>query len=208
MSQRKTEVFCAETTPDVAVVDALLMSQSLPLFFEGLQFDGQQFGEGDYYADGGMILNYPLQIFDEQQFARNNRWFVNGVNWVSLGWRLFTPEDCAQEKEPIGNLLAYLQSTIDVLTEAQAVAYELSKPAQRRTININDCCVRTTDFSIRPEPGDAQYEQLVASGEAAAYDYLANYNPPLIQPLTLNFNRTWRCIKERFSRRRQERTDS
>ena len=206
LSRRKTEVFSAQTTPDVAVVDALLMSQSLPLFFEGLQFDGQLFGEGDFYADGGLTLNYPLPIFDEREFARNNRWFVNGVNWESLGCRLYTPPDCNQERESIGNLFAYLQSTFDALMEAQAVAFELSKPAQRRTININDCCVRTTDFSIRPEPDDVRYQQLVASGEAAAYDYLANYRPPLIKPLlpfTHYFDRAWRGIKNRVARRRQ-----
>ena len=183
VSRRKTEVFSAQTTPDVAVVDALLMSQSLPLFFEGLQFDGRQFGSGDYFADGGIILNYPLPIFDEPQFARNNRWFVNGINWESLGCRLFTPNDCPQKRESIGNLLVYLQSMFDTLIESQAVAFELSTPAQMRTININDCCVRTTDFSVRPVPEDKRYQQLIASGEAAAYEYLANYKAPLIQPL-------------------------
>jgi NTE family protein len=183
VSRRKTEVFSARMTPNVAVVDALLMSQSLPLFFEGLQFDGKQFGTGDYFADGGMILNYPLPIFDEPQFARNNRWFVNGINWESMGCRLYTPPDCPQKRESIGNLIDYLQSTFDTLIEAQAVAFELSTPAQMRTININDCCVRTTDFSVHPVPDDERYQQLVASGEAATYEYLANYKAPMIQPL-------------------------
>jgi NTE family protein len=183
VSRRRTEVFSAESTPDVAVVDALLISQSLPIYFEGLQFDGQQFGSGDYYADGGIILNYPLPIFDEPQFARNNRWFVNGVNWESLGCRLYTPDDCPQERDSIGNLFAYLQSAFDALMEAQAVAYELSTPAQMRTININDCCVGTTDFSVHPDPHDKQYQKLIASGEAAAYAYLADYKAPLIKPL-------------------------
>lgn len=211
VSRRRSEVFSADTTPDVAVIDALLMSQAIPLFFEGLQFDGRQFGQGDYYADGGMMLNYPLPIFDERPFARNNRWFVNGVNWESLGCRMYTPEDCLPQRESIGNLLVYLQSTIDALVEAQAIAFGLSKPAQRRTININDCCVRTTDFTIRAEPDDLQYQQLVASGEAAAYEYLANYNPPLIKPLlpfSLYINRTWRGLRKWYAGRQRENSRS
>jgi NTE family protein len=206
VSRRKTEVFCAQSTPEVAVVDALLMSQSLPLFFEGVQFDGQRFGNGDFYADGGITLNYPLPIFDEPQYARNNRWFFNGVNWESLGCRLYTPENCNQERQPIGNLLTFLQSSFDALMEAQAVAFELSLPAQARTINIDDCCVRTTDFSIRPAPDDERYQQLVASGEAAAYQYLANYRAPMIKPFMatkMDFERAWYKIKKRFSRSRQ-----
>jgi NTE family protein len=210
VSRRKTEVFNAQTTPNVAVVDALLISQSLPLFFEGLQFDGQQFGSGDYYADGGMILNYPLPIFDEMQFARNNRWFVNGINWESLGCRLYTPKDCPQKRESIGNLFAYLQSTFDTLIEAQAVAFELSTPAQMRTININDCCVRTIDFSIRPAPEDERYQELIASGKAAASEYLANYKAPLIQPLfplATYFDRARNGLRNMLESRRQENTN-
>ena len=211
VSRRRTEVFSARKTPDVAVVDALIMSLSIPLFFEGLQFDGRQFGAGDFYADGGMILNYPLPIFDERQFAHNNRWFVNGINWESLGCRLYTPPECSQDKEKIGNLLAYLQSTFDTLVEAQTVAFELSEPAQRRTININDCCVRTTDFSIRPQPDDARYQQLLASGEAAARSFLADYMPPLIKPVfpfSLYIDRARRGIVKWYARQRRERMES
>lgn len=207
ISRRRTEIFSADTSPDVAVIDALLMSQAIPLFFEALQFDGRHFGQGDFYADGGMMLNYPLEIFDERPFARNNRWFVNGVNWESLGCRLFTPEDCQPEREPIGGLLSYLQRTFDTLVEAQAIAFGLNKPLQRRTININDCCVRTTDFSIRPQVGDPSYDKLFASGETAAYEFLANYNPPLIKPyvpFSLYVDRAWRGIKKWRARRRRE----
>jgi len=211
VSKRKTEIFCADRTPEVAVIDALLISQAIPLYFESLQFDGRQFGAGDFYADGGVILNYPLQIFDERPFARNNRWYVNGVNWESLGCRLYTPDNCRPEREPIGNLLSYLQSTLDTLVESQAIAYGMSKSMQRRTINIDDCCIRTTDFSIHPLAGDAQYERLVASGEAAAYDYLANYVPPLIKPyvpFSLYMDRAWRGINKRYAKWRWENSRS
>ncbi len=211
ISKRRTETFSADTTPDVAVIDALLISQAIPLYFESLQFDGRQFGQGDFYADGGIMLNYPLQIFDERLFARNNRWFVNGVNWESLGCRLYTPDDCRPKREPIGSLLGYLQSTLDTLVESQAITYDVSKSLQRRTININDCCVQTTDFSIRPAAGDLQYERLVASGEAAAYDYLANYNPPLIKPFvpfSLYIDRAWRGVRKWYARWRWEKLRS
>ncbi len=207
ITKRKAEIFSADTTPNVAVADALVMSQSLPLFFEGLQFDGLEFGLGDHYADGGMMLNYPLPVFDDRSFARNNRWFVNGVNWESLGCRLYTPGNCPQERGSISNLLTYLQSTFESLVEAQAIAFELSKSAQRRTINIDDRCVGTTDFSVRPEPGNQQYQRLVLSGEEAAHEYLAKYKPPLIKPLlpfTLYFDRARRGIKKWYAGVRNE----
>ncbi|MBV7331578.1 patatin-like phospholipase family protein [Chloroflexi bacterium TSY] len=93
ISTHKVVIFCADTTPDVAVVDALLMSQSVPLFFEAPQFDGKNLGTGDYYGNGGMLNNYPLDIFDEPNYAANNRWFIGGVNWETLGCHLYTPDD-------------------------------------------------------------------------------------------------------------------
>ncbi len=200
VSTRQTEIFCAERTPEVAVVDALIMSHAIPIFFEGFQFDGREFGQGDHYADGGLLLNYPLALFDEPAFAADNRWFVNGVNWESLGCRLYTPDDCPGRRGQIKNLLTYVQSTFEVLLEAQDVAYELSKSAQRRTINISDCCVHTTDFDVRASAQDPTYRKLVAAGEAAAYAFLESYNRPLL-PLTSPFVMYLQRLRERIERR-------
>lgn len=184
VTTRRTEIFCADRSPDVAVADALLMSHAIPIFFEGLQFDGRDFGRGDYYADGGILLNYPLPIFDEPEFALDNRWFVNGVNWETLGCRLYSEEECEQQHEPIRNLLNYAANTFEALLEAQDVAYNLSKPAQRRTINISDCCVKTTDFYVHARWEDPVYRRLFAAGEEAAYRFLAGYSEPVILPLS------------------------
>ncbi len=183
LTTHQTEIFSAETTPDVAVVDAVLMSQALPLFFEAVQFDGRQIGRGDHYLDGGLLVNYPLQLFDEHPFAGNNRWFVNGVNWETLGCRTYTPVDCPPRSGAIRNLLTYAQNVFEVLIEAQAAAYRLNKPAQRRTIDISDCCVRSTDWDIRPDWSNERYLRLVSAGETAALTYLDNYIPPVIKPL-------------------------
>lgn len=197
LTTRTTEIFSADSTPHVAVVDALLMTQALPLVFEALQFDGKRLGQGEFYSDGGILVNYPLQIFDERPFAARNRWFVNGVNWETLGCRLYTPADCPRRKRPITSLLSFAQNLVEALVEAQTITYETSKSAQRRTINISDCCVRTTDWDIWAVPQDGRYLRLVKAGERAARDYLMNYKPPLIKPLlpfAWYLDRWWRSV--------------
>ena len=200
VSTRRTVVFCADKTPDVAVVDALLMSQAIPIVFEGLQFDGRQFGNGDYYADGGLLLNYPLAIFDESEFALDNHWFVNGVNWESLGCRLYTSADCPSRDGVITNLLTYAVRTFEVLLQAQEVAYNLSRTTQRRTINISDCCVGTTDFHVRADWNDPTYRKLFAAGETAAYAFLETYVEPLTIPVspTMRLLEHWRALLKRW----------
>lgn len=197
LTRHSAEIFSADTTPDAAVVDAVLMSQILPIFFEGVQFDGRQLGRGDHYLDGGLLVNYPLQLFDERPFTHNNRWFVNGVNWETLGCRTFTPPDCPPRSGAIKNLLTYAQNVFEVLIDAQAASYRLNKSAQRRSIDISDCCVRTTDWGIRPVEENERYARLVASGETAARTYLDNYKPPVIKPFlpfSWYLDRRWRTF--------------
>lgn len=204
LTKHTTEVMSADTTPDVSVADAVLITQSLPIFFESLQFDGRHLGQGDHYLDGGLLVNYPLQLFDEHQFAHNNRWFVNGVNWETLGCRTYTPKDCPPRSGSINSLLTYAQNVFEVMIEAQAAAYQQDKPAQRRSININDRCVRTTDWEVYPQNDNEKYRQLVAAGESAARIYLDNYVPPVIKPLlpfSWYLDRRWRAFKKWLDQR-------
>lgn len=197
LSTHTPEIFSAATTPDIAVVDALLITQALPLIFEAVRFDGRRLGQGDYYSDGGILINYPLHIFDERPFAARNRWFVNGVNWETLGCRLYTPEDCPKRSHEITNLLSYSRNILEALIETQSATYNSSKTSQRRTINISDCCVRTTDWDIWAVPDDERYLHLVKTGEQATREYLENYRPPLIKPLlpfAWYLDRWWRSV--------------
>jgi NTE family protein len=175
VSTHFAEVFSVETTPHVAVADAVLMSGSIPFFFEAPQFDGSQIGKGDFYTDGGVLSNYPLHIFDNPRFEKGNRHFEHGINWETLGCRLFTPEDCQPQNEPILNIIDYVENLFETLVEIQEVSFESRFVDQLRTINISNCGVKTTDFNINPDDTDARYGELVQAGETATREYLEKY---------------------------------
>jgi len=178
LSTHRATTFCVRDTPQVAVADAVLMSATLPLFFEALQFDGTQFGQGDYYADGGLVANYPIHLFDSPPYAEGNRHYVYGVNWETLGCRIYSPPDCSPLSKPVTNLLTYMQNLVETLAMAQDIQYENTLVDQLRTININDHCVGVTDFHIRPSETDPQYVSLTEAGRGAARAYLAQYHLP------------------------------
>lgn len=178
ISSRRMEVFNAANTPDVAVADALLMSQSIPLFFEAVQFDGQQVGHGHYYGDGGVLNNFPIHIFDQPSFMVMNEWFVNGVNWETLGLRLYTPPDCPGTQRPITSLVSYLANLLEAMVDQQDAVFATNQADQWRTIDINNCCVSLTDFTVQPGSDDPRYQKLVAAGREAAANYLDNYHMP------------------------------
>lgn len=177
ISAHKVIVFSAATTPNAAVADAAMASSSIPLFFESPQFDGNTFGQGDYYADGGVMVNYPLRIFDDPSFEQDSRYHQHGVNWETLGCRLYTPEECRADQEPITNLVGFVQNLLESLAEGEAHAHETSFIDRVRTINISNCCVSTTDFSVKP--GSSKYDELVAAGRIATEMYLQNYSLPM-----------------------------
>lgn len=203
ISTHEMVVFCAAATPDVAVVDALLMSQSIPLYFEALQFDGQQFGSGDYYADGGIVNNYPIHIFDNPRFAAGNRWFIQGTNWETLGLRLYTPADCPDPRRPITNVVSYVGHMFEALFDAQEVAFQNNQIDQQRTINISNCCVSTIDMDVCPVPGNPKYDELVLTGYEAARRYLEKYQRPWLSVETGLLRDIRQGARRLFFRRKQ-----
>lgn len=177
ISRHRPEIFSAETTPDVAVADAVIMSGLIPLYFEAVQFDGQRFGRGDYYADGGVMYNYPLHIFDQARYAKNPGNFRYGVNWETLGCRLVRPQEHEEKRHEITNIMDYVQNVFEAMADAQQVIHANNPPDRLRTINIPDCGVSTTDFHIVPAK-DPIYWEMVQAGEQAARAYLDDYRLP------------------------------
>ncbi len=195
LSKKSETIFSADTTPHVSVADALLMSGSLPLFFEAPQFDGQSLGQGDYYIDGGVLANFPIHLFDHQNYRETSQYYRHGINWETIGCRLFTPQDCPPEDDSIGNLLKFLENLFDMYAKGQEIAIEESLVNQMRTINISNCCVATTDFDIQPSQSDQKYLELVHAGREAAIEYLSDYRMPVDRFYDIKSN-----IKELFSK--------
>ena len=177
VTKRRAEMFCAATTPNVAVADAVRMSMSIPLYFQALKFDGLQFGEGDYYVDGGLYDNFPIRYFDSEQFGKHNRWYRSRINWATLGSYLYTPKDCAKTESKFNNIVDYvglMASEMALNTRDEMFSRETLD--QMRTIMVNDCCIDQTDFDIPTH--SERYDQLIESGRSAAKAYLDAYRAP------------------------------
>jgi NTE family protein len=177
LNRHKAEIFSADTTPDVAVADAVLMSSAVPFFFEAIRFDGKSTGNGDYYVDGGALSNYPLTIFDDPKFKKGSRYFTYGVNWETLGCQLYTPEEY-QRKVEITNILHYAENLIETLADIQNVAVEMRTADRWRSIRISNCGVGPTDFTINPDESDPKYVEMVQTGAQTARQYLEDYHLP------------------------------
>lgn len=171
VSRHRAEVFSAIHTPDVAVADAVRMSMSMPIYFEALRFDGQQFGQGDYYVDGGLYDNFPMHIFDQPDFAVRNRYYKDGVNWRTLGLFIF-PSRLKTDAEPEipENVWEFVNLAVrNIYNSHQVSSYQTNPVDQQRTIEIDDCGITAVEFDI--VPGSIKYARLYAAGKNAVRDF-------------------------------------
>ena len=57
------DIYSFEHSPDIAVVDALRISMSIPLLFAAVRGP-----RGDTLVDGGVLDNYPVRLFDQEKY--------------------------------------------------------------------------------------------------------------------------------------------
>jgi len=99
LNQQKMIVFSKETYPNMKIKDAIRISMSIPLYFQAvfINQEGQVFpkqnkeGSLDVVVDGGIIGNFPIEIFDS--FVKNKDGSQSRIpNPYTLGIRIDSKE--------------------------------------------------------------------------------------------------------------------
>ncbi|MBN2046458.1 MAG: patatin-like phospholipase family protein [Anaerolineaceae bacterium] len=179
LNLKRDEIFSYDTSPDMPVADAVRMSISIPLYFSALQHDGQGFGEGDFYVDGGVFNNFPIHLFDAPKYGRSNPWYINRINYETLGFYLYPNENRANQKhvQP-KNFFEYLMMILESFRQAQQVqAFTASTTDQRRSVKIDDCGISSVNFAaVQPSP---EFDCLLQSGYECTMAFLEEYQPPI-----------------------------
>ncbi|HOI23388.1 MAG: patatin-like phospholipase family protein [Spirochaetia bacterium] len=168
ISNRKSRVFSYETTPEMEVALAVRISMSIPLFFEAIPF-GYPGTQGlQYFADGGLMWNYPIELFDEARFGRR---MAKGVNAESLGFFLYTSPQTLKYKE-IKGLADYIGALFETLNQVQDQLIPFREKNKGRTVFIDDQAVPMTHFDI--QTGDETYTKLFDSGYRATKEFFSD----------------------------------
>ncbi|MFU8855568.1 MAG: patatin-like phospholipase family protein [Deferrisomatales bacterium] len=186
------EVFSAERHGDMPLARALRISMSIPLFFAAVRHGAR----GDVYVDGGVVLNYPVKLFDRERYvdlagepygaastayySRENARFALErpgrspyvYNRQTLGLRLDTREEIAlyrYDEPPGGRTISRFTEYARALTSALLRVQEnqhLHEDDWHRTLYIDTLDVRTTDFEVSEEKKAALLESGIACAEA------------------------------------------
>lgn len=161
ISNKTSHICSADTTPELEVAEAVRTSMSIPIYFESISFDNIYFK--GYFGDGGVMNNYPINLFDEGLYANDD----------TLGFFLYEETKAQSFPEKYG-LKDLALDLIGSLLTAQDWQVARQQEDIARSIQISCCGIATTDFGIAT--GDEKYQLLMASGKEATEEYFKAYD--------------------------------
>jgi len=194
------EIYSHEDTPDMEVAKAVRISMSLPILFTVIRKDKQD----DVCIDGGLINNYPIKLFDRQEYApkykreteyykeynkklkkigqeRKKLWMYNKE---TLGFKLDSKEEKAlfcnykkPESKKIKNIIQYALRLLSTIYNIQS-SIHLHSDDWHRTIYIDTLDVGTLSFMINK----SKKKELADSGKKCTEEYLKWLNNPKEAP--------------------------
>lgn len=177
ITQQKAEVLSHETVPLMSIKQAVRMSMSIPIYFAATKNS-----QKDIIVDGGVTLNYPVNIFDNAKYMEtppsdsSNLFDAYSFNYQTLGFRVdsiksinYLQPNWETPPEPVKNLKSYVGALINFMMEI-ANKQHLSNNDWNRTIFIDSMDVKTTQFKLSKE----QINNLIANGRNGV-DYYFNW---------------------------------
>lgn len=168
LSYRSSKIFSYETTPDIEVAEAVRISMSIPLFFEAIKMDEdvtEKHCSTNVFCDGGLMWNYPINIFDSKFFNKNN---VSGINYQTLGARFLYK----MKYYSINSLLGFVKNLHLSQLRIQQDIFNHSPQDIQRSIQVFTGDISPVDFDI--STGDNTYQFLYNQGYKAAKVYFDN----------------------------------
>jgi NTE family protein len=151
-----------------SVADAVRASMSIPFFYEPVRFtsrDAEGKEETSYMVDGGMLSNYPIEVFDRTD--------GRPARWPTFGIKLSAKPDAAQrQKYDVHGTFSLARAMLGTMTSFHDQIHIDEPSALARTIFVNTFGVRATDFDI----DETVQDLLFNSGFEAAMEFLQGWD--------------------------------
>jgi len=184
LSKQQLDIFSYERTPEMSIALAVRISGGLPLYFEPVVLDDRyrKIEKGDtlsfrnYYVDGGMIANYPINIFDTCENKGNplqcdKLWF----NPQTLGIKLERPAQIDSIRNNsnsippyrIKSLGDYIRAFNNLIMERLNRKYPNLENERGRTIYVSYGTIFSRVRKMKP----AEKEMLYNNGVKAVNDF-------------------------------------
>lgn len=168
---KQTEYFSYKTKPDMPIWLACRISMSIPCYYFPVSVDLVK------YVDGGMLYNYPIWVFDNENSYEFKPQKLNFLNDETLGFKLISK--CKNDFiSSLPGVLPILK-TFYILLNIMLNHIELSYVHQTywdRTIGLDTMDIQTTDFDI----SEAKKNIIIENAYITTKKYLKNKQESLM----------------------------
>lgn len=180
----KQKIFSYEDTPNTAVATAIRASTAAPVFFTRVRLKKTAQGKyefdsnGNIFSDGGLINNYPIDIFDKPKFVGLPEKTTTKINNPhTLGLMLLTMKHYHDVTHvpvkaiiPDNQPYTYSEGIFNTLLH-QFEKQRLNKQRHAaRTIKIDRKGVELSEFDLTP----SKKEELYQAGKKAVQEYFSH----------------------------------
>ncbi|MEI8059104.1 MAG: patatin-like phospholipase family protein [Ferruginibacter sp.] len=189
LSRQQLEIFSYEHTPNMPIALAVRISGTVPLYFEPVALDNNKkmIQKGDtssfinYYVDGGMLCNYPINMFDTCNNNENPLMYNNvKFNRHTIGIKLERPEqiDSLQKNNvtippfSVNNFNQYLSAFTNLMMETLNRRYPNLENEIGRTIYVSYGTIHAKIRKMKNE----EKQMLFDNGVKAATAFLNTPN--------------------------------
>ena len=172
LNTEKAVYFHHATHGSVKVIDAIIASMSIPVFFRPLQVS--LFNEDYSFVDGAIVDNYPIWIFNDMDALYKNNLTIDRkhVNPLTLGLKLNSHGEKSNDsnsKTPVTNIIDLLYLICNILTGV-VDSNNYSDKYKEQTIKISHSDIYFLDLFITKD----QISQLVKNGIDGVKKYFNN----------------------------------
>lgn len=144
---------------NMSVAKAVRMSCSIPFFFKPVNWETNK--NSCYVVDGGLLSNYPVDIFDR----------LDGPpRWPTFGFRLSQKSIQSQPAE-MDDPITFAKAIVRTMYQAHDIRH-VDKHSEVRTIFIPTGTITSTNFSLSERDQKFLYE----SGYQAAEKFLKTWD--------------------------------
>jgi NTE family protein len=174
---------CYGADPEqMSVIDAVRASMAIPVFYEPFKIDHTYERDGrlervtSTLVDGGMLSNFPVDVFDRKG--------GQAPRWPTFGIKLSGSPDDQPGPTRIAGPLSYSFGILSTLLGWHDRAHINDPAVCARTIFVDTFGISPVAFDLDAE----QRDRLYGSGRSAAEKFLAEWN---FEEYKKRFPRTW-----------------
>lgn len=165
LTSGEVKYFSYKTTPGMPIWLACRISISIPFFFMPVEY------EGHIYADGGILYNYPIWVFDDPTSYEYDSEKLDFISEQTLGFKLVSADmhdfvSSMPKILPCVTMFSLLFHTFLKFIDSSYV----QKTYWDRTVGINTEDVSTAEFDVSEEKKD----KIILNGYLNTKQYLIN----------------------------------